>query len=103
MNIAIHWQDADSSSSNAVADHFPTAKIMICGGHAGRAHKKQLEKLSTKKSFTEDFKKKFRERFPHVDKVVCHCKRHKPGCGCLSKGFIERAHNDFSLILSVIK
>ena len=81
MNIAIHWQDADSSSSSAVADHFSTTKIMICGGHAGRAHKKQLEKLSMKKSFTEDFKKKFRERFPEVDNVVCHCKRHKPGCG----------------------
>ena len=88
MNIAIHWQDADSSSSNAVADHFPTAKIMICGGHAGRA---QLEKLSLKKCFTEDFKKKFCERFPLVDEVVCHCERHKPGCGCLSKGFVERA------------
>ena len=45
MNIAIQWQDADSSSSKAVTDHFPDAKVMICGGHAGRAHKKQLEKL----------------------------------------------------------
>ena len=57
MNIAIQWQDADSSSSKAVTDHFPDAKVMICGGHAGRAHKKQLEKLLKKKSFTEDFKK----------------------------------------------
>ena len=101
MNIAIHWQDADSSSSNAGADHFPTTKIMICGGHAGRVHKRQLEKLSTKKSFTADFEKKFRESFPQVDKVVCQCKRHKPGCGCLSKEFIERARNNFSLILSL--
>ena len=30
MQIAVHWQDADSSS----------AHIMICGGHAGRAHRK---------------------------------------------------------------
>ena len=38
MNIEVHWQDADSSSSNALAEHFPNAKVMICGG---RAHKKQ--------------------------------------------------------------
>ena len=45
MNITIQWHDADSSSSKAVTDHFPNAKVMICGGHAGRAHKKQLQKL----------------------------------------------------------
>ena len=53
MNIAIQWQDADSSSK-AVTDHFPDAKIMICGGHAGRAHRKQLEKLKNMKHFTND-------------------------------------------------
>lgn len=57
VNIAIQWQYADSSSSKAVSDHFPNAKVMICSGHAGRAHKKQLEKLSKKKCFTDDFKK----------------------------------------------
>ena len=44
------WQDADSSS-NAVTEHFPCAEVMICGGHAGRAHKKQLEKLSKMKRY----------------------------------------------------
>ena len=39
MQIAIHWQDADSSSANAVSEVFPDAEIMICGCHAGRAHK----------------------------------------------------------------
>ena len=53
MNIAIQWQDTDSSSK-AVTDHFPDAKVMICGGHAGRAHKKQLEKLQKMKSFAAD-------------------------------------------------
>jgi hypothetical protein len=33
IKIAIHWQDADSSS-NAMTEHFPDAEIMICGGHA---------------------------------------------------------------------
>ena len=46
MQVAVHWQDADSSSANAVAAVFPEADIMVCGGHAGRAHKKQLEARS---------------------------------------------------------
>ena len=29
MNIAIQWQDADSSSK-AVTDHFPDAKVLAC-------------------------------------------------------------------------
>ena len=33
INIVIHWQDADSSSSNAVSELFPDTEIMICGGH----------------------------------------------------------------------
>ena len=32
--------------------------------------------------------------------MVCHCSWHKQGCGCLSKTFIEKARNYFSLILS---
>ena len=101
MNVAIQWQDADSSSSKAVTDHFPDAEIMICGGHAGRAHKKQLEKLSKMKRFTENLITKHKAEFPSVADVVCHCSsRHKPGCGCLSDMFIARARNNFSLILS---
>ena len=64
MNIAIQWQDADSSSAMAVTDHFPNAEIMICGGHAGRAHKKQLEKLQKIKSFTVDLIRKYKDTFP---------------------------------------
>ena len=40
MQVAVHWQVADSSSANAVSEVFPDAEIMICGG---RAHKKILE------------------------------------------------------------
>ena len=40
MQIAVHWQDADSSSANIVNEILPTAQIMIYGGHARRAHKK---------------------------------------------------------------
>ena len=83
MNIAIQWQDADSSSSKAVTDHFPDAKVMICGGHAGRAHKKQLEKLKKIKKFSPNLIARYGKQFPSVGDVVCHCLRHKPGCGCL--------------------
>ena len=100
MNIAVQWQDADSSSSKAVTDHFPNAEVMICAGHTARAHKKRLESLAVKKCFSAKLKSMYRERFPLVDTVVCHCTRHEAGCGCLSKGFIERARNNFSLILS---
>ena len=40
MDVAIHWQDADSS----VREIFPKAEIMLCGGHAGRAHRKICQK-----------------------------------------------------------
>ena len=60
MNIAIQWQDADSSSK-AVTDHFPDAKVMTCGGHAGRAHKKQLEKLQKMKCFTDQLIKSIKK------------------------------------------
>ena len=43
MQLAVHWQDADSTSAKAVSGVFPDAEIMICGGHAGRAHWEILE------------------------------------------------------------
>jgi hypothetical protein len=43
MEVAIHWQDADSSSAKVVSELFPNADVMVCGGHAGRAHKKVLD------------------------------------------------------------
>ena len=58
MHVAVHWQDADSSSAKAVSDVFPDAEIMICGGHAGRAHKKILElRHKMKKSVKDDDRK----------------------------------------------
>ena len=73
---------------------------MICGGHAGRAHKKQLEKLQKMKKLTVDLVNKYDKKFPSVGDVACHCSRHKPGCGCLSDKFIERARNNFAFVLS---
>ena len=96
MVVAVQWQDADSSSSNAVTELFPDAKVMICGGHAGRAHKKQLGKISKMNQFLPALS----ARFLSVGVVIYHCSRHRSGCGCLSDNFIERARNNFSFILS---
>ena len=99
MQIAVHGQYADSSSANAVSELFPDAQIMICGGHAGRAHRKQLENRANK-VFTKTLIKKYEEMFPEVSSVTCHCKdRYKSGCGCLSPDFIARAHTSFTSIL----
>ena len=100
LDIAIHWQDADSSSSKSVNDIYPDAQLMICGGHAGRAHLKKLQSLKTKRTFTERFKNMYRDKFPEVDTLKCACSKHKAGCGCLSDTFCQRARNNFSNILS---
>ncbi len=101
MKVEINWQDADSSSSNAVMESFPNATVMTCGGHAARAHLKQLEKLATLKRFSDSMQNRHRKRFPGVMSAICHCdKIHSPGCGCMSKGFMERSRNNFSQILS---
>ena len=44
MNIAVHWQDDDSSSGKGFLGAFPDCKIMLCGGHAARAHGNMLKK-----------------------------------------------------------
>ena len=40
MEVAIHWQDADSSSAKAVREIFHKAEIMLCRGHAGSTKEK---------------------------------------------------------------
>ena len=42
LNIEVHWQDGDSSSSKRVLEVYPGAKIMLCGGHAAKSHLKLL-------------------------------------------------------------
>ena len=92
MIIAIQWQDADFSSAKAVTDHFPNAEIMM---HAGRAHKKQLEKLQKIKSFTVDLTRKYKDTFSSVGDVVCHCSRHKQGCDCSPRRSLKRLETTF--------
>ena len=76
---------------------FPAAKIMICGGHAGHAHKKLLEVRAKQKSFSDTFIARYEKQYPEVRTLTCHC-RGNPKAG-LSVGFIGKAHTDFSSIL----
>ena len=45
MVVAINWQDADSSSAKSFRYVFPDnslSRVMLCGGHVGRAHGNNL-------------------------------------------------------------
>ena len=94
MDVAIHWQDADSSSAKAVREIYPKAEIMLCGGHA--SHRKILETLPLKHV------DKYKDDFPVICKEEyqsCKCVYHSSGCGCLSDTFISKAHTNFTSIL----
>ena len=103
LDLAVHWQDADSSSANAVRKVFPRAEIMVCGGHASRAHKKILEKRQDTRILSKALIDKYKSTFPNVCKEEyqsCKCgEKHKSGCGCLSDAFIAKAHTNFTSTL----
>lgn len=104
MKVEINWQDQDSSSSKTVRTIYPNSKVMVCGGHAGRSHLKQLQNWAKKKKFNSTMKKRLEKGFPEVNDAQfnrCHCEeKHSPGCGCLSDAFVKQSRNNFSLILS---
>ena len=105
MQVAVHWQDADSSSANAVSEVFPHAEIMICGGHAGRAHKKILELRQKMKTASKQMLDKNRASFPALCELSCKCKggNHCAACGCLNPPFISKAHINFTSILMEVQ
>ena len=80
---------------------FPDAEIMICGGHAGRAHKKILVRHKMKK-LSKTMIQKYKDTFPALGKLRCKCEggNHSPTCGCLNPHFISKAHTNFSSILT---
>ena len=53
---------------------FPRAKIMICGGHAGKSHLKQLQCRAQQRKFSSALQKKYGKIYPNVRSVDCHCK-----------------------------
>ena len=104
MNAEIMWQDGDSSSSNAVNYVYPEASIMICAGHSGRSHLKQLQTWAKRKSFSKELIQRYKDIVPEVEgekAVTCHCpKKHSKNCGCLSDAFNKQSRNNYSLLLS---
>ncbi len=67
MNVEINWQDSDSSSSKALTEVFPDVKVMVCGGHAARAHLKQLERLSVMKCYSTAMKNRQKKAYSSMD------------------------------------
>ena len=86
MHVAVHWQDADSSSAKAVREVFPNAEVMICGGHAGRAHRKILELRQKIKKAPQQMLDRYKSSYPQLGKLTCKCMRvgkgnHSASCG----------------------
>ena len=101
MDIAVHWQDNDSSSGKVYHGIFPDCKIMLCGGHTARAHGNMLKyKLLKKRVFTTKEISELKDKYPNVVKLKCHCpKKHSPGCGCMTEKFVQVARRNFSRAL----
>ena len=49
MNVTIHWMDKNSSSAKAIGQHYQDKKLMLCSGHAARAHQKALKNCKQRK------------------------------------------------------
>ena len=104
MHIEVNWQDGDSSSENAFHKAFPDktiSTVMLCAGHVGRAHGKQLDKVAGEKQFSQGYKDKHRKSYPEVDKVSCNChgKKHSKNCGCMSDNFLRSARINHSFAI----
>ena len=101
MKVEVNWQDGDSSSAKGFRYSFANeqgAKIMLRGGHEGRAHGKKLQEFQGKSSFSQTFISLYKEKFPLVASVNCTSSgkkhnyvatRNKPSCGCMGNAFIQ--------------
>ena len=52
---------------------YPKALIVICGGHAGKSHLKQLQLRAKQKTFPSPSEKEI-QLFPDIKTIECHCK-----------------------------
>ena len=60
--------------AKSVQEIFLDAEIMVCGDHAGRAHKKILELRQKIKRFPQRMISKYADDYPAVGYLVCKCK-----------------------------
>ena len=74
LQIAVRWPDADFTASSRAKQFFFRAKIMICGGHAGKSHLKQLQCRAQQRKFSSVLQK-YGKIYPDVRSVDCHCKK----------------------------
>ena len=65
MTIAVHWQDADSTTEKEVQKNFVDV-IKLCGGLYTHAHYNQLKKIKGQKSFGLVDQSKYKDEFPEV-------------------------------------
>ena len=105
MVVAINWQDADSSSAKSFRYVFPDSslsRVMLCGGHVGRAHANNLKEYKGKKSVDQSFVAKYSKEYPELASAKCECagkRAHSKKCGCMSDEFLARAKsNHFSAL-----
>ena len=103
LKVEVNWQDADSSSAKGFRYSYSDeqeSKVMLCGGHVGRAHGKKLQELQTKSTFTKGFIDLHKKDFPQMGSLKCVCSgkhhsfvstRNKPACGCIGPAFIQSA------------
>lgn len=101
--VEVNWQDGDSSSANSFRYSYPNeleSKMMLCGGHVGRAHGKKLKEMQPKSTVTSQFIALHKQQFPEIASAKCCCagKKHvftatknRPVCGCIGPGFIQSA------------
>ena len=103
LKVEVNWQDADSSSAKGFRYSFSNeqeSRVMLCGGHVGRAHGKKLIELQAKSSFSKAFIDSHKKDYPDMERVKCCCtgkkhtyveSRNKPSCGYISPAFIQGA------------
>uniref|UniRef100_A0A1X7UMQ9 MULE transposase domain-containing protein n=1 Tax=Amphimedon queenslandica TaxID=400682 RepID=A0A1X7UMQ9_AMPQE len=91
MNIGIHVQDNDdSTSSKALLSNVPHCRIILCSGHIARNHEKHLKSQI----------KKFQKTYPDIATVKCHCI--KDDIGCFTNSFVKSARINFSAIVKSV-
>ncbi|XP_048585672.1 uncharacterized protein LOC125568208 [Nematostella vectensis] len=93
-DIICVWQDGDSSSKKSVHNVYgeePPQRVYKCGGHVGRSHGNNLKDFAKQKAFTSGHISKWKELFPEMENLKCHCTRHSKNCGCFSEQFLKNA------------
>ena len=69
---------------------------MLCGGHAGRAHRKTPEATISPYVFPVIHMYIYARSIVYIMYVG----KHRSGCGCLTDTFISKAHTNFTSILA---